>query len=94
MYSNIEVVRCIEWDAQQSIADSRREEVISPQHAVTYRIDLTTKRSAREGFVIQILSLSFAVTKWHIVQACTHACQSLPRPGKLAASDHRCIHSM
>lgn len=25
MYSNIEIIRCIEWDAQQSIADSRRE---------------------------------------------------------------------
>lgn len=58
MDSSFEVIRSVERDAQQSIADSRREVFEASRHTVTYSVDLTTKGSAREGSVTQIFVMS------------------------------------
>ena len=79
MDSSFEVIRSVERDAQQSIADSRRKAFEASRHTVTYRIDLTTKGPASEGFTREILNDSIAVMPRGVWQTCMSLNVSLLR---------------
>jgi hypothetical protein len=89
MDSSFEVIRSVERDAQQSIADSRREASDASRHTVTYGIDLTTKPSAREGFTREILNDSIAVMSRGVRQTCMSLIESLLRLNSLVRYDSK-----